>query len=560
MTDNNLKLGKAAIWFAMDGYSTAKGVNGRRIAGESFLRGYLRHSRADRLATYAASKISINNFQILAKEMGNVRPVDGATFDSFKLPGDQTNLYLPTPNIGREAWHRARIGHRAYSISGVTHTISTERVLRAFMDLRTGPVMPWDAVICTSKAVYDSVQYQFDDIDRHLHDRFGSVPERFQLPIIPLGINTDEFEIKPGRRQHWRKVLGIPQDDLVVVSVARLSSFEKFDPLPMFMAMQAASKSVSQNVHLIALGQFSDNVAKKMFNNGVRTFAPDITLHHVDGAVDPAKREALAAADIFALPVENIQETFGLSPVEAMAAGLPVVVTDWNGFRDNVTPDCGFLIKTIGPTPGSMGREAERYEGSLDSYNQFIGLASQMTAVDINQMTQAFSALFSSKDLRAKMGAAGQKRARNHLDWKQIIPQYEDLWAELDAIRNQAKSDGQIRRNMPIVPDPTLMFANYATELFDRNSTLRISPQMQGLDDAAIVKKIQTIIDTRGLNSLKRKTASLRQYISGLQAIASAPEMTFADLVMRLEPKSASRAERLVLWYLKYDLVELVKK
>ncbi|GAB1363213.1 hypothetical protein MASR1M32_24490 [Rhodobacter sp.] len=36
----------AAIWYAPDGYDPgAKGINGRRVAGESFLRGFFAHGR-----------------------------------------------------------------------------------------------------------------------------------------------------------------------------------------------------------------------------------------------------------------------------------------------------------------------------------------------------------------------------------------------------------------------------------------------------------------------------------------------------------------------------------
>lgn len=558
MAQENRPLGRAAIWFAMDGYSTAKGVNGRRIAGESFLKGYLRHTRAAELATYASSAASVKGFVDLAENMGNTRPITGGIFDNFRLPGGQTNLYLPTPNIGGEAWRRARVQARDYSISGVTHTISTERVMRAFCELRVAPVMPWDAVICTSKAVYDSVTHQLDDFDDHLKFRFGSLPERFQLPIIPLGINTDDFVIPAGDRSRWRRDLGIPDDDVVVVSVARLSSFEKFDPIPMFMALQQAAAASERQVHLIGLGQFSDKVAQRLYQQGVAKYAPGVKFHHVDGAKDPNKRKAVAAADIFALPVDNIQETFGLSPVEAMAAGLPVVVTDWNGFKDTVTPDCGFLIRTTGPSPGSMGREAERYDGKLDNYNQFIGLASQMTVVDIKQMADAFSALIQSPDLRAKMGAAGQKRARDHLDWKHIIPQYEDLWAELDQRRTRADGVTPVRRNAPQVPDPTRMFANYPSGVFQRTEVLRLAPRLLGKSDTELVQELNELIAVRGLNALKRKTAALAQYAKGLQQLAKMGDVSFPDFVAAMDGLSPDRVERLVLWYLKYALVEQV--
>lgn len=47
-------LGNAAIWYAADGYDPAgKGINGRRVAGESFLRGFLAHGVMDEVVAVA---------------------------------------------------------------------------------------------------------------------------------------------------------------------------------------------------------------------------------------------------------------------------------------------------------------------------------------------------------------------------------------------------------------------------------------------------------------------------------------------------------------------------
>ena len=61
---------------------------------------------------------------------------------------------------------------------------------------------------------------------------------------------------------------------------------------------------------------------------------PEVQLHVLDGRGEKVRREIWSAADIFVSLVDNIQETFGLAPLEAMAAGLPTVVSDWDGFRD----------------------------------------------------------------------------------------------------------------------------------------------------------------------------------------------------------------------------------
>ena len=44
---------------------------------------------------------------------------------------------------------------------------------------------------------------------------------------------------------------------------------------------------------------------------------------------------------------DNIQETFGLTPLEAMASGIPVIVSDWDGYRSTVRDNKdGFRISS----------------------------------------------------------------------------------------------------------------------------------------------------------------------------------------------------------------------
>ena len=63
------------------------------------------------------------------------------------------------------------------------------------------------------------------------------------------------------------------------------------------------------------------------------------------------KLQALAAADILVLP--SYSENFGVAVIEAMAAGLPVVISDQLGISDDVgEAQAGLIVNT---DPASVG-------------------------------------------------------------------------------------------------------------------------------------------------------------------------------------------------------------
>lgn len=72
-----------------------------------------------------------------------------------------------------------------------------------------------------------------------------------------------------------------------------------------------------------------------------------LTLMHVLFVHHEVRFAVWKVADGFTSLSDNIQETFGLVVVEAMASGLPVVASDWNGYRDLVVPgETGWLVPT----------------------------------------------------------------------------------------------------------------------------------------------------------------------------------------------------------------------
>jgi glycosyltransferase involved in cell wall biosynthesis len=332
--------------------------------------------------------------------------------------------------------------------------------MQGILDLRAAPQAEWDAIICTSKAVHASILHNMNEADAHLLQRFGRVPARPQLPVIPLGITCDDFSADPAAGADLRKRMGWGAGDIVITTLSRLLPYGKFDPGPLFIALrEAQARLPDHRLHFLACGIYGDGHSQAIFESCARTLMPGISYTHLDGADATARRETLSGADIFAFPIDNIQETFGLAPIEAMAAGLPVLTSDWDGMRDTVSDDVGIRI----PTATGSGRhtmlEAWQYQVGRTSYAQYGSNTSSLTALDMRTMIEAIVTLASDEGLRQSMGKAGQTRARALFDWSVIIPRMQDLWSELAAIRAHHKAPP--RGPVPMAVSPMDLFSAY---------------------------------------------------------------------------------------------------
>ena len=95
------------------------------------------------------------------------------------------------------------------------------------------------------------------------------------------------------------------------------------------------------------------------------------------------------ASDIFVSLADNIQETFGLSVIEAMASSLPLVVSDWNGYKDLVNHGFnGFRIPTEMLTSSLTFHDSvdRSYGLGLLPYDNMIGLRSMLTTIDYDKL------------------------------------------------------------------------------------------------------------------------------------------------------------------------------
>ena len=458
---------------------------------------------------------------------------------------------MPTPEINREVWHRRTVGARAYAICGVTHTTASEKVMGMIADLLVSPLEDYDALICTSSAVRASVETQLDGVREYLNQEFGPRQRKeLQRITIPLGINTEEFAVTPERRAAWRERLGIPADAAVALYVGRFNIRAKMNPALMALALEKAAVATGRPIYWVNSGWAESEAEEVTFHAQTRALCPSVIYLNVDGRQPDVRYSIWSVADFFISFSDNIQETYGLTPVEAMAAGLPCVVTDWDGYKDTVRHgEDGFRVPTTAPGPG-FGRDlASWFANDWIQYTNYVGAAGQFTAIDYAEAVAAISILVLNADLRRRLGEQARARARAVFDWSVIIPQYQALWAEQDARRRAAPLEAPIADN-PFRPEPFRLFAGYPTRHLGLEDGLALSPAIG--QEAAQALLASPIADYSRLNRpTQAEVAAILAWLS------TRPEGRVADLLEIFPSARRPYIRRGLLWIARYGVITI---
>jgi hypothetical protein len=202
-------------------------------------------------------------------------------------------VYYPGPGIGEHAQHRALAGagfsnpHTAWSLCGITHTTSSAGAMDALAELITAPVQSWDAVICTSTAVKDNVQRLLQAQVNYLQERLGvSKLVLPLLPVIPLGIHTQDFVYSQDQKANARQSLGADANTLVVLFMGRLSFHAKAHPLAMYQALQTAAQQVAQTgqkIMLVECGWHANDFIQKAYQDAAQLACPSVQVRTLTG-------------------------------------------------------------------------------------------------------------------------------------------------------------------------------------------------------------------------------------------------------------------------------------
>jgi glycosyltransferase involved in cell wall biosynthesis len=143
--------------------------------------------------------------------------------------------------------------------------------------------------------------------------RWG-VPAR-KITVVPNGLEVPDLGFDPAARQRVREQFNLRPDTYVIGALGRLDPNKRVD-----LTMEAAAPMLGDRCKILVIGRGEDQarLAAAAARLGV---AENV----IFGGYQADTTAMLAAFDLYV--AASLQETFGLSVLEALASGLPVLYT-----------------------------------------------------------------------------------------------------------------------------------------------------------------------------------------------------------------------------------------
>ncbi len=210
-----------------------------------------------------------------------------------------------------------------------------------------------------------------------------------KISQFPLAADTESFRPRPHRvRNAWRADNGFDPDTPIAVAVGRPANSKRIDLLVDAFA-QVLINGADLRLLLVGCGD-SPQIHQQVDHLGLS----DVVL--LSSQLSDAEMPiAIASCDILCSTSEY--EGFGLTIIEGMASGLPVVAMAVGGVRDLVSNDeTGFLVPSGNTT---IFTDRLRKLADSPSLRSRLGAASRLRAVErygIETMAESFTEVYNN--------------------------------------------------------------------------------------------------------------------------------------------------------------------
>ncbi|MCL6269006.1 glycosyltransferase [Sansalvadorimonas sp. 2012CJ34-2] len=405
-------------------------------------------------------------------------------------------FYSGDPYISYLLELRDAFAEKAFPVVGRAHALSQDITLGAWRSLIHSPSLECDALLASSQASVGVVERLLEEAGRRIDGAFSG-----QLIQIPLGIDIPE---EMSDKKSARESLGLPADGIILFCIGRLSPVDKADLHPLLLALaDLYDHECVHDTYLYICGQSDsdDDYVLSLVNLAGQLGIDDRVLFNFD-LFSEQKPLAYRASDIFVSLADSVQESFGIAPVEAMAAELPVVLSDWDGYRELIeSGEHGYLIPTQWGRVDGLSAPGAFFESQKAHLVQ-----AQAVAIDIQDLTGRLNELIKKSTVRQRMGSKAAERAKRKYCWSKVVSQFDTC------------AEGLIERSEHLVICPSKklhslhfgrIFSGYSTTLLSEqdnfHTTLYGRQALAGMVLPARFEALESAVPEELLNELLRQ-------------------------------------------------------
>lgn len=390
-------------------------------------------------------------------------PVGGVTMHELEdLPawyGSDVVWFEPL----RHFWYRPALLRRASSmqfpIVTMIHSLGYPGQVGPTLASLALQHLPCDAVVAPSQCSADVFLHHCNE----LAEVADLESNRVNMRVLPYGCPVP---IRVPRRQA-RHAIGW-DDSPLILFVGRLNESDKADFDALLTAFRAVTRD-HEGTRLILGGSATSNAA-------VEDLQAKVVQMGLGGAVEVRpnlseveKHLYYDAADIFVSPSNALSESFGLTIVEAMLHGLPIVCSAWSGYRELVRHGVDGLHV-------DMQWNARQVEASEVPF--IVGVGEELAnvaSVDCQGLAAALSTLLGSNGFRRQLGQSAKRRAERHYTIGRTVAGLSELFTELQTKARIGPAGGTLRM--------VNAFKRYASSLPVDNSDCRKTWYDQGREN-----------------------------------------------------------------------------
>ena len=439
-----------------------RSLHGGHVAERQLTEALLRYSTEDVIAFPRAIKASCCD---LRDSEALLSAGDRARFLNTRelIEGARTRdiiLFSPSWSMDHLLTLRTGIGRSDIPLVSLGHSICSPDIWSYFTLLHLNQLQEHDCLLSPSSAGCTATQLLWKETGHHIAPCDHSPTPHFRS--IPLGVNEVDPIFREDRQSPTR-----------VLYLGRFSTTSKADLIPLLCVWSRLQKIHEGRIHLTLAGDDTQAHLSSSLNDAADRLGCRVSVSVCPNPSSEEKRFLLEGTDIFVSPSDSLQETFGLTILEAMSHELPVVVSDWSGYRELVIDgETGFTVTTHLPDL------SHTWSGIREPFLSDIAAAS--TAVDLDELQSRLELLITNIDLRRKLGRAGRQRAITQYSWKSVVAKYDELWSHLREVASHHKGQSSFSK----LSDVSTIFNHYASCFITSRSQVR---RILSQEDATMV-------------------------------------------------------------------------